>query len=312
MIAPASFDSSRYLTAKGTVDDRALNRRIWHRFLDELTQIYEERGEVRLLEVGGGIGVTVKRLASALRHMPIETLSYTFVELSSEHVATARQRLAEWGPEIGYNVLCSGDKIEFTSEWASFDVQLIEGDAFRLFEDGGNGPSFNAVIAQAWLDIVNIEQALKGINRITSADGLLYLPIHFDGVTTFLPSFDTELDRSIERLYHRSMDQSTPHGRAGGSKTGRKLLEVLPAFNFIHTTAGSSDWIVLPQDDGSYPADEAYFLHHILQFVEEELSGSDQISTYQLNSWLSHRRAQIEAGELVYIAHQLDILARAS
>jgi hypothetical protein len=72
--------------------------------------------------------------------------------------------------------------------------------------------------------------------------------------------------------------------------------------------AGSSDWVVFAREDG-YPKEEAYFLHHILHFIEEELSDHPDVDVGRLAEWVRRRRRQIETNELVYIAHQLDALA---
>ncbi len=50
---------SRYLTAKRTVDDRALNRQVWHTLRENLPR----RNRLRVLEIGGGIGTMVERIA---------------------------------------------------------------------------------------------------------------------------------------------------------------------------------------------------------------------------------------------------------
>jgi hypothetical protein len=73
--------------------------------------------------------------------------------------------------------------------------------------------------------------------------------------------------------------------------------------------AGSSDWVVHAVN-GKYPADEAYFLHFILHFFGESLKGHAGLDAIAFANWLKERRAQIERGELVYIAHQMDFLAK--
>jgi hypothetical protein len=73
--------------------------------------------------------------------------------------------------------------------------------------------------------------------------------------------------------------------------------------------AGPSDWVVYA-NDGKYPGDEAYFLYFILHFFEESLTGQPTLDAAAFANWLARRRAQIENGELVYIAHQMDFLAR--
>jgi hypothetical protein len=72
--------------------------------------------------------------------------------------------------------------------------------------------------------------------------------------------------------------------------------------------AGSSDWIVHPRD-GEYPADERFFLSSILGFFEEALSARPELDPTELGRWLRSRREQLAAGELVFMAHQLDVFA---
>jgi hypothetical protein len=62
--------------------------------------------------------------------------------------------------------------------------------------------------------------------------------------------------------------------------------------------------------DGQYPVEETYFLHFILHFFEESLGKHPGLDTTAFADWLKKRRGQIERGELVYIAHQMDFLAK--
>ena len=56
--------------------------------------------------------------------------------------------------------------------------------------------------------------------------------------------------------------------------------------------------------------DEAYFLHFIIHTIGTALRGHPELDPVRLLSWITQRHAQIEAGSLVYIAHQLDFLGR--
>ena len=122
---------------------------------------------------------------------------------------------------------------------------------------------------------------------------------------TTAPVLDPALDKRILSNYHKTMDERG----AGNSRTGRKLFSWLPSAGLEILAAGSSDWMVFPQA-GKYPADEAYFLHHILYFFEQSLTGREGLDGQQLAGWLEQRHAQVERGELIYVAHQIDFLAR--
>lgn len=52
------MDYSRYLASKRTVDDRALNRDVLRTFITSL----HGREELKILEVGAGIGAMLERL----------------------------------------------------------------------------------------------------------------------------------------------------------------------------------------------------------------------------------------------------------
>ena len=166
--------------------------------------------------------------------------------------------------------------------------------------------AYDLVIAQAVLDILDASIAVGQVFRMLPVGGLYYFPIHFDGNTIFEPTFDPMFDAEIERLYHASMDNRVVDGVASGdSCTGRHLFGTIRAAGGTIKAAGGSSWVV--HSDGQvYPSDEAYFLHYIVDGVYQELAKCSEISQPFLWQWAGVRHSQIEAGELVYIAHQLD------
>jgi hypothetical protein len=108
------------------------------------------------------------------------------------------------------------------------------------------------------------------------------------------------------------MDERVRYGRpAGESRTGRHLFHHLRAAGAPALAAGSSDWVVHPAPDGNYPADEACFLRRILNTIRDALRNRpDRVDPADLADWLAVRDRQLAAGELVYIAHQLDFAGR--
>ena len=62
----------RYLAAKRTVDDRALNRRVWDAMVSAAGG-----GSPRVLEIGGGIGTMIQRVIDDGRLAP---RSWTLME----------------------------------------------------------------------------------------------------------------------------------------------------------------------------------------------------------------------------------------
>ena len=74
-------------------------------------------------------------------------------------------------------------------------------------------------------------------------------------------------------------------------------------------TAGGSDWLVRPRDDG-YPTDEAYFPRYIVDAVSGAVRDDPEVADRRLSQWADRRRDQIAEVELTYCAHQLDLLVQ--
>ena len=72
---------------------------------------------------------------------------------------------------------------------------------------------YDLVIAQAFLDLVDLDSVLPLIGASLRPGGLIYLCINFDGGTIFDPVVDAELDARIEALYHRTMDERVADGK---------------------------------------------------------------------------------------------------
>ena len=96
---------------------------------------------------------------------------------------------------------------------------------------------------------------------------------------------------------------------AGDSRTGRHLFGHLADLKAQILEVGASDWVVYA-DNRNYAADEAYFLNFILHFIEISLTGKAELDNEVFAAWLQERRTQVERGELVYIAHQMDFLVK--
>ena len=118
------------------------------------------------------------------------------------------------------------------------------------------------------------------------------------------------LDAKIEQLYHQTMDNRMTDGkRSGDSRSGRHLFGHLRQAGAHILAAGGSDWVVFAGENG-YPADEKYFLQFIVETMRRALQNHPALDQQQFAQWIARRQAQIETGELVYIAHQLDFLGR--
>ncbi|WP_293032643.1 trans-aconitate 2-methyltransferase [Natronococcus sp.] len=308
-------DQRTYLEVKRTVDDRALNRRVLERFAEGLDA---RSSPVRILEIGAGIGTMIGRLA-AWDCLPDE-IAYRAVDRDAESVRYARERVPEWLEDAGYAVDRVDDGRGETTLLARsgerrLEITLEVADGFEI-EDRAD-----AVIASAVLDIVDLGRAIPAIEGLLEPGGLLYAPITFDGGTTFAPR--DPADNRIERRYHHHMDAVRS---AGGSQVGRELLWRLPDAGWPVLEAGGSDWVVRPCTEGAgtgtamgYPDGERAFLEGLLETIDGALAeleaaerefGIGDLEPDERRRWLGRRRSELESGELVFVAHNLDVLAR--
>lgn len=289
------YSFPRYLLAKQTVDDRALNRYV----IDALKACLPLT-PVRVIEVGAGMGNMLARLLS---WDILACGEYVHVDAMQENIDFAANWLPKWASQAGMHVERLGqNQLRLYDAARDVRVTLEHADVMEFVER--NASPADLLIAHAFLDLLPMPESLPRLLSLTR--DLAWLTINFDGLTSFEPLIDPVLDPLIECLYHETMDTRLT---GGDSRSGRHLFGHLRQAGADVLAAGPSDWVVYAQN-GNYPADEAYFLHYILHFFEQSLAGHAELDAGQFAFWLKQRRAQVERGELVYIAHQIDFLAR--
>ena len=297
----------RYLAAKKSVDDRALNWQVWQRLVAALPRATTEQ-PLRILEVGAGIGSMVERLLAGdlLTHA-----TYTAIDQAPTLLAEACHRLRQWARERGFQVDENRQgqlHVRRAEQHITIETEAIDVAHFVAREHGHR--AWDLLIGQAFLDLIDMPTTLPALCSLMRPGGLLYFPITFDGDTVFQPEGDTQFDRAIEACYHQTMDQRVRDGKpSGDSRAGRRLFAHLRTAGVDVLAAGSSDWVVFAGANG-YPADEAYFLHDIINTIGSALTGHPSLDAERLRTWEAQRHAQIDQCALVYIAHQLDVLGR--
>jgi hypothetical protein len=294
---PASYSFQRYLAAKESVDDRALHRPT----LDSLAAGLA--GPLELFEIGPGLGSMLRRLL-AWDRLPA-TVRYVGVDARAANVTAARERTADWAAGAGWTVEGAGtaaDPLRLADGDREATVEFATGDAFAAL--AGREPAPDLVVGCAVLDLFELDDALPALFDALAPGGLAYLPITFDGETVFRPVPDADRERRVLDAYHGTMDAPD---RAGGSRTGRALFDAVPAAGGRVVAAGGSDWVVTPP----YPADEAYFCHHVIDTVEGAVAATETRAADEVADWAHERHAAVAAGRLTYLTHQVDLLARA-
>jgi len=295
--APMTFDYARYLAAKTTVDDRALNRHV----LAGLCRLMPA-GAPQVLEVGAGLGTMVARL---MDWGAVGAGEYILLDADRQLLDCSRRWLCDWSAARGLrsDLLPDGLRV------GELRVRLVHAELGRYLEAAHRAPA-DVLIANAVLDLVDVPAVLPGLLRLLVPGGVYWFTINYDGESIFEPGHPH--DDLIMRAYHRDMDERIRYGRpAGESRTGRRLFHYLRDAGAPALAAGSSDWVVSAGPDGNYPGDEAYFLCSILNTIRDALRNhQDRVEPADLADWLAERGRQLAAGELVYIAHQLDFVGR--
>ena len=291
---------ARYLAAKTSVDDRALNRHV----LAELRRLMPA-GAPRVLEVGAGLGTMVARL---MDWGVVGTGEYILLDADRPLLDDSRRWLRDWAAARGLR----SDLLPDGLQVGDLRVRLEHAELGRYLEAAprAQGVPADVLIANAVLDLVDVPAILPGLLRLLVPGGVYWFTINYDGESIFAPGHPR--DDQVLQAYHRDMDERVRYGRpAGDSRTGRRLFHNLRAAGAPALAAGSSDWVVSAGPDGNYPDDEAYFLRSILSTIQDALrSRPDRVEPADLADWLAMRGRQLAAGELVYIAHQLDFVGR--
>lgn len=320
-------DFQRYLAAKRTVDDRAIDRRTLDRLRTELDRLKtdEHPDVLDVLDVGTGIGATIERML-ALDELP-RRVEYTAVDLDPANVEIARQRLPDVLAAEGYDAVRTDDGLRFERGDRTVSLELVAGDAVEVVSgELDRGRTWDLLVGHAVLDVIGPDALAVLLGAVPG--GYCYFPITFDGATRFGPPHD--LDAEIERRYHRHLDRKP----AGRSRAGHPTLDRLCRSAAEVLAVGGSDWVVYPGDSG-YPGDEAYFLHYIVDTVARSIAddaaiddgpsadtaGEDPavddgdpddpvLDESALRAWATTRHRQVDEGRLTYVTHQLDVLAR--
>jgi SAM-dependent methyltransferase len=302
MPRPAAYSFIRYLAAKQSVDDRALNRSV----RDALGQALAARPAgkpLMVLEIGCGLGAMAARL---VEWGFLTDAIYRGIDLEPACVAEAHRRLQLLASRRNLAAVLRETAAKLSGPNLNLSLVFEAIDFFEFAAREAGREAWDLIGAHAFLDLVDLDETLPKMLALLRPGGWFYFTLNFDGTTIFQPTIEPGLDRQIEALYHRTMVRRSSGGKlSDGSTTGRRLFGALKAAGGEVLAAGGSDWVVWPEG-GSYPGDEAYFLHFIIHTMATALAGHPELNRQVLDRWIEKRHAQVAAGELIYLTHQLD------
>ncbi|HUX12652.1 MAG TPA: class I SAM-dependent methyltransferase [Spirochaetia bacterium] len=328
---------SEYLEAKSSVDDRSLSRSVRDAFLELIARRAKDCAEnraIRFLDAGTGTGAMVRRVIAWVDNLQPENRpvvsSYTGVDADPESLALATTAtellLRSLGFEVGTENLDTGTRLAGRRGNDLVETQFFLGDLATPDESWALPGFYHFLTAHAVFDLFPLENAVAMLKKLLVADGALYATINYDGLTELIPCYrDRAFEERVLAWYDRTMDERpavamTGAGRprdslggselhpAGGSKSGRKLVEVMLQAGFELSALGSSDWVVAPKN-GNYPDRERIFFAKILSLIHNEAMRSPVFDQTEVERWYDSRRLAIDRSELVLIVHQIDLLA---
>ncbi len=281
---------TEYLEAKRSIDDRSMNRHVWDAFLSCSADLVENLNRpLRIGEIGAGSGTMVDRLRQ-----------WRYFELLSNAGCTAVEYHGwEQNPDAARHISGRLEKEPLIIDSNVFVTDVTDPASEGRIPAGG----YDILIGHAVLDLFSPETLVTLLERFLRPGGCLYGSIVFDGVTVFGPEWDRRIDAAVMECYHRTMT-------SGGF--ARNHLLHLTSRGFPLLAVGSSDWIIPPRK-GGMSADENQLVRTILSMVESsvgELPESESLGRSELEGWLVHRRGQLKRGELLFEAHQLDMLVQ--
>src|ERR1700745_2509498 len=148
--ASMTSDYARYLAAKTTVDDRALNRQV----LTELCRLMPA-GAPRVLEVGAGLGTMVARL---LDWGVVGAGEYVLLDADRQPVGCSRRGRHRWAAARGVR----SDLLPDGLQVGDLRVRLVHAELGDYLE-AARGELAEVLIANAVLDLVDVRAVLPGL-----------------------------------------------------------------------------------------------------------------------------------------------------
>jgi 2-polyprenyl-3-methyl-5-hydroxy-6-metoxy-1,4-benzoquinol methylase len=153
-LTPSDYSFTRYLAAKKSVDDRALNEQVWQALKETLPKT-----PLQVLEIGAGIGTMVERTID--RQLFTSDVTYTAIDTLAANIEEAH-RLQPVLPEF-------------------FNLRLEAIDLFDFAAREQGKHPWDLLITHAFLDLVDLTQTLPILLSLLKPGSLFYFTLNFDG-----------------------------------------------------------------------------------------------------------------------------------
>ncbi len=155
----------RYLSAKSTVDDRALNRYVWQTLAENLPGVSPGQ-PLRILEIGCGIGTMLTRM---LDWGLVSGAEITAIDALPDNIAAASHYLIKWGKTHNYRVQSTTSGLELIGQEHKIKIKLEAVDLFDFIRRRSGQQTWDLLVAHAFLDLLDIPTALPQIFQVNQA-----------------------------------------------------------------------------------------------------------------------------------------------
>jgi SAM-dependent methyltransferase len=296
-----SIAFAEYLDAKYPLDERSLNRDVRALFESSL----RSHSALRILDMGCGSGASLRRLLQSGLNGRVEL---TGVDRDADLLQLARDRIVHDLEMAEFELSRSAEVVDARRNREVVTLRLEAAD-LSAYEPSQSG-IYDAVIAQALMDLLPLERMVERIRRWLAPAGLFYASLNYDAGTILYPAYGNGVfEAALLGVYDASMERWVDGQRCGGAHSGRRLHAALSEAGFDILALGSSDWNITPYCGAYRDADEVC-LAALLDMIYGEGLRSGQFETRQLEDWLGDRQTQLANRKLGLIIHQIDFVAQ--
>ncbi len=305
----AGFDAD-WLAARRPFDDAALDRAATDAIRSWAEALPVDRG-VRVVDLGSGTGVALRRAAHWLRDREISAVA---VDSDSELLVQAPTAWLRDGAdaisEPGGNP--PPDPVHpYVAHFKTRNVMVSPrvGDVLDLIRDTGDFSEgeVDLVLGHAVADLLPLDRLARRLAALLRPGGLAHLALTYDGKTSFTPTDESGHESRVIAAYHRHMDRRRAEDPAhGGSTAGRRLPGELVRAGLQVVSVARSPWDVRP---GGTPGSAAV-LDRMLRFVVDSVTELGDPPAAVVARWEVGRRVQLRAAELGLRVEHRDVLAR--
>jgi SAM-dependent methyltransferase len=224
--------SADWLALREDADRRARNPAL----LARLKALFEDRGEVEVVDLGCGTGSNLRALAP---HLPARQ-AWTLVDHDPVLLAGARERLSAWADRA----TAEGERLRLANEGAEISVRFVEAD---LAAGAGallaRCPAL--VTAAALFDLVSPAWIEGFAQAAAKAGAVFYTALSYDGVESWTPPHPADDAMLAAFVAHQGRDKG--FGPAAGPRATEHLARAFRAHGYAAATA-ESPWRLGPQD----------------------------------------------------------------